>query len=87
MTDTPAPGATDPSPSSTPPPQRRLLSLDVFRGIVVAAMVYVNTGGVGATPYLTHAKWNGLGFSDIVFPSFVFIVGVSMSLWACRTPG
>ncbi len=58
----------------------------MFRGIVVAAMVYVNTGGVGATPYLTHAKWNGLGFSDIVFPSFVFIVGVSMSLWACRHP-
>ncbi len=76
----------EPRPVRVPPAQARLLSLDLFRGLVVAAMIFVNNGGVGATPFLGHSTWDGLGFADLVFPSFVFIVGVSMALWFCRHP-
>src|SRR5260370_3953490 len=58
---------------------KRLLSLDVFRGITIAGMVLVNSpGNDTAYPPLDHALWNGLTPSDLVFPFFVFIVGVSL---------
>lgn len=58
----------------------RLLSLDVLRGITVAGMILVNTPGSWGTVYapLCHASWNGLTPTDLVFPFFMFIMGVSM---------
>lgn len=57
----------------------RLLSLDVFRGITVALMILVNSQG-NNSPYhiLKHAEWNGVTLADLVFPSFIFILGVSV---------
>src|SRR5882724_10286007 len=58
---------------------KRLLSLDVFRGMTIAGMILVNSPGneTAYTP-LDHAPWNGLTPTDWVFPFFVFIVGVSL---------
>ncbi|HZS47818.1 MAG TPA: heparan-alpha-glucosaminide N-acetyltransferase domain-containing protein [Blastocatellia bacterium] len=63
------------------PAAKRLVSLDVFRGITVAAMILVNNPGSSAvyTP-LDHAEWNGWTPTDLIFPFFLFIVGVSISL-------
>src|SRR5215475_13096338 len=59
-------------------PVRRLLSLDVARGITIAFMIMVNNnGGPGSWAFMNHAQWNGLTPTDLVFPTFVFIVGVS----------
>jgi predicted acyltransferase len=59
----------------------RLLSLDVFRGLTIALMVLVNTPGSWSHVYapFLHAKWHGCTLTDLVFPNFVFIVGVSMA--------
>src|SRR5213596_339533 len=61
---------------------RRLLSLDVFRGITVAAMVLVNNPGTWRAVYppLRHAEWHGWTPTDLVFPFFLFIVGVAIPL-------
>jgi len=60
----------------------RLLSLDVFRGITIAGMILVNNPGDWGTIYppLQHAAWNGLTPTDLIFPFFLFIVGVAVSL-------
>lgn len=57
----------------------RLLSLDVFRGITIALMILVNSPG-NQTAYhcLNHSIWNGCTLADLVFPFFIFIVGVSL---------
>jgi predicted acyltransferase len=61
------------------PPFKRLLSLDVVRGITIAFMIMVNNnGGPGSWRFMNHATWNGLTPTDLVFPTFVFIVGVSV---------
>ncbi|MFL6373969.1 MAG: acyltransferase family protein [Pyrinomonadaceae bacterium] len=59
----------------------RLISLDVFRGMTIAGMVLVNNPG-GSPVYwpLDHAEWNGLTPTDWIFPFFLFIVGVSISI-------
>ncbi|HIK06740.1 MAG TPA: acyltransferase family protein [Trichormus sp. M33_DOE_039] len=59
----------------------RLTSLDVFRGITIAGMILVNMAGVvdDVYPPLTHADWHGCTPTDLVFPFFLFIVGVAMS--------
>jgi predicted acyltransferase len=59
----------------------RLLSLDFFRGITVAAMVLVNNPGDWGHIYapLEHASWNGWTPTDLIFPFFLFIVGVSIT--------
>jgi predicted acyltransferase len=66
---------------SQSPDTTRLMSLDLFRGITIAAMILVNNPGDGASSYwpLEHAKWNGWTPTDLVFPFFVFIVGVAMA--------
>jgi predicted acyltransferase len=58
----------------------RLVSLDIFRGFTVAFMILVNTPGSCQYVYapLRHAKWNGCTPTDLVFPFFLFIVGISM---------
>jgi predicted acyltransferase len=62
----------------------RLVSVDVFRGATMAAMVIVNTPGDWSTvfPPLLHAEWHGWTPTDLIFPFFVFIVGVSIVLSA-----
>ena len=58
----------------------RLESLDVFRGLTVAAMILVNNPGSWSQIYspLEHAPWNGCTPTDLIFPFFLFIVGVSI---------
>ena len=58
------------------------MSLDVFRGLTIAAMVLVNNPGSWNDVYgpLTHAEWNGWTPADLVFPFFLFIVGVAITL-------
>lgn len=60
----------------------RLLSLDVFRGATVAAMLLVNNPGSWSAifPPLRHAAWNGWTPTDLIFPFFLFIVGITTSL-------
>ena len=60
----------------------RLRSLDVFRGATVAAMVVVNNPGDWSSVYwpLLHAEWHGWTPTDLIFPFFLFIVGVSITL-------
>src|SRR5579872_2093594 len=60
----------------------RLVSLDAFRGATMAFMILVNTPGDGRHTYwpLQHAKWNGWTPTDVVFPSFLWIVGVALTL-------
>jgi len=59
----------------------RLLSLDVFRGATIAAMLLVNNAGDWGNvfPPLAHAEWHGCTFTDLIFPFFLFIMGVAMS--------
>lgn len=60
---------------------QRLLSLDFFRGLTVAAMILVNNPGSWGHIYapLEHAEWNGCTPTDLIFPFFLFIVGVSIA--------
>ncbi|CAN5469691.1 DUF5009 domain-containing protein [soil metagenome] len=60
----------------------RLISLDVFRGITIAGMVLVNNPGTWSAIYspLKHAEWHGATPTDFVFPFFLFIVGVAITL-------
>src|SRR6266550_3510774 len=61
---------------------QRLISLDVFRGLTVVGMVLVNNPGSWAHIYwpLEHAEWNGWTPTDLIFPFFLFIVGVAIPL-------
>jgi predicted acyltransferase len=57
----------------------RLLSLDILRGITIAFMIMVNNnGGRAAWAPMHHADWNGMTATDLVFPTFLFVVGVSI---------
>ncbi len=58
---------------------KRLLALDIMRGITIAGMILVNNPGSWGHIYapLSHAEWNGLTPTDLVFPFFMFIMGVS----------
>src|SRR4051812_44046988 len=67
-------------------PSSRLLSLDAFRGITIALMILVNNPGSWGSIYwpLEHAAWDGWTPTDLVFPFFLFIVGVSITLASAR---
>ncbi|KAG6500991.1 hypothetical protein ZIOFF_040855 [Zingiber officinale] len=91
-----AAGGDEISPSPSPPPncaadlsanssQRRLASLDVFRGFTVALMILVDDAG-GAFPSINHAPWFGVTLADFVMPFFLFGVGISVALVFKRTP-
>ncbi len=67
------------NPEHVPEPARRLLSLDVARGITIAFMIMVNNnGGRGSWHFMNHAAWNGLTATDLVFPTFVLVMGISV---------
>ncbi|MBX5495748.1 MAG: DUF1624 domain-containing protein, partial [Bryobacteraceae bacterium] len=67
-------------------PSPRLTSLDAFRGATIAAMLLVNNAGDWnhVYPPLLHAKWHGWTPTDLVFPFFLWIVGVSMTFSFAR---
>jgi predicted acyltransferase len=68
---------TDLAPASTS--SRRLVSLDILRGLTIAFMIMVNNnGGSSAWAFMHHAAWNGMTATDLVFPTFLFIVGASI---------
>jgi predicted acyltransferase len=72
----------DISASSYTPKPERLVSLDVYRGLTIAGMILVTDPGTYSAVYwpLLHASWNGWTPTDMIFPSFLFIAGVSMTL-------
>ncbi|HUR00378.1 MAG TPA: DUF5009 domain-containing protein [Gemmatimonadaceae bacterium] len=74
--------ATTSTVAPLPPQRERLLSLDVFRGLTIAGMLLVNDpGSWGAIfPPLEHAEWNGWTPTDLIFPFFLFIVGITTHL-------
>ena len=59
---------------------KRIESVDLLRGFTIAAMILVNTPGTWSSVYkpLLHAEWNGLTPTDLIFPFFLFIVGISI---------
>ena len=77
--------------SPAPAKRERMLSLDVFRGMTVAGMLLVNNPGTWGAIYepLEHAPWNGWTPTDLIFPFFLFIAGVTthLSLSARRAAG
>lgn len=58
---------------------KRILALDILRGVTIAGMIMVNNPGSWGHIYapLRHAEWNGLTPTDLVFPFFMFIMGIS----------
>jgi predicted acyltransferase len=58
----------------------RLMCLDVYRGLMVAGMIVVDNPGNDDHAYwpIMHTKWNGWTPADFIFPSFLFLVGISM---------
>ena len=64
----------------------RLMSLDVFRGATIASMLLVNDPGTwnAVYPPLLHAPWHGWTFTDVIFPFFLWIAGVSITLSAAK---
>ncbi len=72
--------------SISSPPSERLASLDAFRGLTIAAMILVNNPGSWSHVYapLLHAEWHGWTPTDLIFPFFLFIVGVSMTFSLAR---
>lgn len=62
--------------------KKRLISLDVFRGMTIAGMVLVNNPGTWSAIYspLKHAEWHGWTPTDMIFPFFVFIMGIAIPI-------
>ncbi len=71
------------APASSPPvqlPGERLASLDAFRGITIFLMILVNASGPAVYSQFHHSAWNGCTVADTVFPSFLWIMGVAITL-------
>src|ERR1700736_5130016 len=69
-----------PLQQSTTSQTERLMCLDIYRGLMVAGMIVVDNPGSDDHAYwaIKHAEWNGWTPADFIFPSFLFLVGVSM---------
>lgn len=67
-------------------PNKRLLSLDVLRGITVAGMILVNNTGKCGYNFaaFAHSKWDGFSPADLVFPMFMFLMGISTYISLCK---
>lgn len=63
---------------------RRLAALDVLRGLTIMAMLVVNSPGHHGQ--LSHSKWIGVTFADVIFPCFLFMVGITLQLARQRGP-
>lgn len=59
--------------------KKRLKTIDIFRGIAIVLMIFVNSGG-GHYWWIEHATWNGLHLADVIFPWFLFIMGVCIPM-------
>ncbi|KAL5066537.1 hypothetical protein RYX36_028274, partial [Vicia faba] len=57
----------------------RVASVDVFRGLSVFLMIFVDYGG-SIFPVISHVPWNGIHLADLVMPFFLFLVGISLAL-------
>lgn len=67
------------TPAAAPRPTQRLVAIDLLRGLTVALMILANNnGGPDAFWFLQHAAWNGFTPTDLVFPTFLFLVGVAI---------
>ncbi|HEV7920727.1 MAG TPA: heparan-alpha-glucosaminide N-acetyltransferase domain-containing protein [Thermoanaerobaculia bacterium] len=76
-------GSASPESGERPPVRgERLVALDVFRGVTIAAMLLVNNPGSWSAIYgpLEHAEWHGWTPTDLIFPFFLFIVGITTHL-------
>src|SRR5579862_9088591 len=64
----------------TEPGTSRMMCIDIFRGLAIAGMIVVDNPGSDDKAYgaLQHASWNGWSPADLIFPSFLFLVGVSL---------
>ena len=86
-----APTAYDATVAARPAQRERLVALDVFRGLTIAGMLLVNNPGTWGAIYppLRHAAWHGWTPTDLIFPFFLFIVGITthLSLDARRARG
>lgn len=86
-----APSSYDASVTAPPTRRERLVALDVFRGLTIAGMLLVNNPGTWGAIYppLRHAAWHGWTPTDLIFPFFLFIVGITthLSLAARRARG
>jgi predicted acyltransferase len=91
LTASAAPAAYDATVSAPPASRERLTALDVFRGLTIAGMLLVNNPGTWGAIYppLRHAAWHGWTPTDLIFPFFLFIVGITthLSLAARRARG
>jgi len=85
MTDCPNTGKTEPR-NSLEEIDGRVISVDAYRGFAIAAMILVNVQAVQGDVYqvFVHQPWHGVSFADLIFPSFLFIVGVSVVLSLSR---
>ncbi|GAV08102.1 hypothetical protein RvY_17843 [Ramazzottius varieornatus] len=72
-------GTSTESSTLTAPPVRRLRSLDTFRGSTLLLMIFVNAGA-GGYWFLEHIPWNGVLMADLLFPWFMFIMGVAICI-------
>jgi predicted acyltransferase len=63
-----------------PAPKQRLNSLDILRGLTMLGMILVDNSGPHPPWWLDHAEWNGLTPADLIFPSFIFIMGMAVPL-------
>lgn len=68
-----------PAGPETPPSGQRIECLDVFRGLTLAGMIFVNYGGAGYAIW-DHKPWDGMTLADLVFPFFIFSMGASIAM-------
>eukprot|EP01112_Ceratiomyxa_fruticulosa_P022714 TRINITY_DN8418_c0_g1_i3.p1 TRINITY_DN8418_c0_g1~~TRINITY_DN8418_c0_g1_i3.p1 ORF type:complete len:606 (-),score=90.74 TRINITY_DN8418_c0_g1_i3:38-1855(-) len=72
-------GDDDEQEEDTKPKKNRISSLDAFRGLCILVMIFVNYGG-GGYWFFNHSVWDGLTVADLVFPWFIFIMGIAMPM-------